>query len=150
MATMPCPRCAAQLSEHRKGDARLDACDGCGGVWLDAAAAKLVIERVQGSLPLVVLAERAATLAGVEPDRDAPARCPFDAEPMARLDVDGVTVDTCKVHGTWFDAGEVRRIANAYTSTRPEAAPAYSKSSDSDTVTIGGFFSCLLDALDEI
>ena len=79
-----------------------------------------MLEHAQGVLAHVVLAGRiAGAAARVCGDLDKTILCPFDAEPLARVVADGVDVDTCRIHGAWFDAGGVRRIANAFT-TQPE------------------------------
>jgi hypothetical protein len=77
-------------------------------------------------------------------------RCPFDGEPLGRVKVDGVDVDVCKVHGTWFDAGEVRRIANAYTAQLAERLPAVRRdSSAAEGGDVLAFLGAVLDATND-
>lgn len=76
--------------------------------------------------------------------------------PLAKAEVDGVLVDSCAVHGTWFDAGEVNRIANAFTTKadKPAAAePSWDhlrSGSSSSSSTEGSFVDGLFAVLDEI
>lgn len=109
-----------------------------------------MVEHLQGALALIVLSERVASASKALVDHAKPIRCPFDAEPLTRVTVHNVDVDVCRVHGTWFDAGEVRLIANAFT-TPIEGSPAPSRqdsrSTESGDVLV--FLDALLDATDE-
>lgn len=47
------------------------------------------------------------------PSEDDPLKCPTCSEDMMRRrlgKVKPVTVDTCRTHGTWFDAGELKTV----------------------------------------
>jgi Zn-finger nucleic acid-binding protein len=147
MATTPCPRCGTALGERLSGRATLLACRDCGGVWLAPESARKVVEHVQGALTLIVLSERVAGSSKTLVDRVKVALCPFDAEPLARVTVDGVEVDVCRVHGTWFDAGEVHRIANAYTAQLALRMPAVRRdSSPAEGADVLAFLGAVLDA----
>ncbi len=77
-------------------------------------------------------------------------RCPFDAEPLQRVAVHNVDLDVCRVHDTWFDAGEVRRNANAYTAPVEGGPPAPRRGSgptESGDVLV--FLDALLEVTDE-
>jgi Zn-finger nucleic acid-binding protein len=147
MATTPCPRCGTELGERLSGRATLLACRDCGGVWLAPESARKVVEHVQGALALIVLSERVAGSSRALVDRAKAICCPFDAEPLARVEVDGVDVDVCRVHGTWFDAGEVRRIANAYTAQLEAQRPLPQRdSTPAEDVGVLAFLGAILDA----
>lgn len=110
-----------------------------------------MVEHVQGALALIVLSERAANVRRGLVDYSKTVRCPFDAEPLERVSVHDVDVDVCRVHGTWFDAGEVRRIANAYTTPLEERSP--DAGPDSRPAESGGvlvFLEVLVDSIDEL
>ena len=110
-----------------------------------------MVEHLQGALALIVLSERVASASKALVDHAKPILCPFDAEPLARVTVHNVDVDVCRVHGTWFDAGEVRLIANAFTTPiegRPASSRRDSRSSESGDVLV--FLDALLDATDEL
>lgn len=158
-ATSPCPRCGVELAERSSGKAKLLACRDCGGVWIDRADAQRILERKPGALQHILLTRRVAAKARVGYDIETPVRCPFDAEPLTKTDIDGVLVDSCRVHGTWFDAGEVHRIANAFTgkSDQPGAAEAKweapagkSGEASSKSWTAEGFIDGLFEVLDEV
>jgi Zn-finger nucleic acid-binding protein len=85
-------------------------CRRCGGVWLDNAASQLV---VRGIDPSIVAFASIYALGAVKGPKieSAPRICPIGLEPLATVSVKGVVIDACRTHGTWFDAGELRRIA---------------------------------------
>lgn len=46
-------------------------------------------------------------------DLSAAVTCPLDGRAMQRVDVDGTPIDRCgSCGGTWFDAKELRRVAD--------------------------------------
>lgn len=48
-----------------------------------------------------------------EPKEDAVLACPRDGNPMQKVAIDRVSVDSCgSCGGTWFDAGELRRVTH--------------------------------------
>jgi len=157
VATFPCPRCGIELAERTSGRAKLLACRDCGGVWIDRADAQRILEHKPGALQHILLTQRVAAKARVGYDIETPVRCPFDAEPLTKAEVDGVLVDSCPIHGTWFDAGEVHRVANAST-TRADnpSAPERSwelprsRESSSTSGTAGSVVDGLFAVLDEI
>jgi Zn-finger nucleic acid-binding protein len=157
MATTPCPRCGVELDARTSGRARLLACPDCGGVWLDRADAERILEHRPGALQHILLSRRVAATARIGYDIETPVRCPFDAEPLTKAEMDGVQVDSCRVHGTWFDAGEVHRIANANTSRpqegeEPDAwkTPPGRASSSSSPATFEEVLDGLFEVLDEV
>lgn len=157
VATSPCPRCGVELAERTSGKAKLLACPDCGGVWIDRADAQRILERKPGALQHILLTQRVAAKARVGYDIETPVRCPFDAEPLTKADVDGVLVDSCPVHGTWFDAGEVHRIANAFTTHADKTAaaerswePPRTSGSSSSSASSGSVLGGLFAVLDEI
>lgn len=119
----PCPRCSARLFEGRSSQLTLLGCGTCGGVWLSNEQSQSLVERLDRAV--LDLSDRAAVVArGKVLDGAATAYCPYDRLPLARVSVRGVTLDVCEAHGTWFDAGEVRRVASAYHHQRVAFAPA--------------------------
>lgn len=149
-ANAPCPRCGIELAERQAARAKLFVCRQCGGAWLPKEIARRVIEHVQGSLPIVIAAEKAVRAASGETPNKRTARCPWDAEPLALATFEGVNVDVCAVHGTWFDAGEVRKIANAQTVNDSSGPPATAPKKSTDPFDVGTFFDSLCAVIDEI
>jgi Zn-finger nucleic acid-binding protein len=114
----PCPRCsvtgdgrhAAGLDATDEADFRLHECARCGGIFVpkDALAEILCRAEIGGAVDEPRLAPRANHLEEV---RYLP--CPLCHGSMNRVNfgrVSGVIVDVCKIHGTWFDAGELTRV----------------------------------------
>jgi Zn-finger nucleic acid-binding protein len=114
--SLPCPRCDVPLFEGKAAEATLHGCGSCGGVWLDNAASSRVVNAVQPGL--TAMSDRAARAGKIAVDETKPAKCPLDGNALERVDVKGVEVDVCRTHGTWFDAGEVRRVGTAFQSER--------------------------------
>jgi Zn-finger nucleic acid-binding protein len=111
-----------------------------------------VTSHLDGALRLVLASEnvtRSAAAPGAETGSRT-RRCPLDAEPLRREDAEGVEVDVCPVHGAWFDAGEVRRIANAHSHVGANpagsgATPAHDPTKKSDPLD---WLVAFVDALD--
>jgi Zn-finger nucleic acid-binding protein len=101
------------LVERRLGPRALLACIRCGGVWLDVVACREIVERAPATASLLFLADQSTAAATVQPG-ERTAACPVCRAPMQRTPVDGVeaSIDTC-YHGTWFDARELRLVAEA-------------------------------------
>ncbi|MBS2013496.1 MAG: zf-TFIIB domain-containing protein [Deltaproteobacteria bacterium] len=121
----PCPRCrAADASGSGAGrgsaleavaghDSRLHECPRCGGMFVPVAALAEILQRAElgGALrgPEAAGAGRASRV--LEEVRYL--SCPLCHVSMNRVNfgrLSGVIVDVCKVHGTWFDAGELTRL----------------------------------------
>ncbi|HEX7553309.1 MAG TPA: zf-TFIIB domain-containing protein [Geothrix sp.] len=109
----PCPACTKPLAQSRIGDVQVQACQTCGGLWLDRA----VFEQLgasrerQGALLGALPASSGPASAALEPVRYRP--CPACAQRMNRVNYarrSGVVLDVCKAHGIWFDEDELRRV----------------------------------------
>lgn len=114
-----CPDCAVPLYAARQEGFRIDACGRCGGAWLDHTAVTRALE--ERSLVPAILAERAPSGAPA-PGHDRPSRaCPDCAKPLVATPLADarILVDTCDVHGTWFDPSEVRAAIEAHVRKRP-------------------------------
>jgi Zn-finger nucleic acid-binding protein len=117
-----------------------------------------VFKRMPGGAPLVSASNQAVQRSEKQrPTTDGTAQCPVGGEEMILCEAEGIRIDRCPHHGTWFDAHELRRIANAEvnrermmrasTSTSPSPSPRTSDDDKPDLVDwILGFF----DAVDEV
>jgi Zn-finger nucleic acid-binding protein len=159
--TMTCPRCLRQLEELEVRSATIHGCPSCGGVLLDKAQADTVFRRMPGGAALVTASNRAAQLSEKErPLTGGIARCPACAEEMNLCEAEDIRIDQCVVHGTWFDAHELRRIANAETARERSAkAEANAKrnagakpanDSSRDEPDAGDWIEAFFDALSEL
>ena len=115
-AGAPCPACAKALAGSQVGELEVQACQACGGLWLDRAmfeqlgASRERQGAVLGVLPAPT-APGLATHATLEPVQYRP--CPACAQRMNRVNYakrSGVVIDVCKAHGLWFDQDELRRV----------------------------------------
>ncbi len=106
-----CPACKGFLTVVNLDLVNLLQCLQCQGVWLN----NTTFEEICRS------SEQQATVLSTIPQAESPdneevvrcRRCPECAEFMARNNFarySGVIVDTCRVHGTWFDLNELRRV----------------------------------------
>ncbi len=148
---LPCPRCRAPLFEGKAGSVRVHGCGACGGMWLSNALSRALVFRMEAVL--VELSDRASGAAwGKTHDLSGTAYCPYDGLPLSRVTARGVTLDVCATHGTWFDAEEVRQVAEAFEGHRraaaavrtpmdvsppsPSSSPSYSPSRSSGDVAV--------------
>jgi Zn-finger nucleic acid-binding protein len=146
---MICPRCILPLEARTFKSATIHGCRSCGGVWLDNAQTDTVFKRMPGAASVVKASEQAArSSAGDAVATDGMARCPSCREEMLLCEAEGVRIDQCEAHGTWFDARELRRIANAEVH-RPTARTSAPRRNDVDDAKpdagdwIEGFFDAL-------
>ena len=110
---LPCPRCKVPLVRAEVEDHVVFGCGACGGVWLGPAEAEALRRKLGRGI--ADAADRGA------PDSarplDGTAYCPYDGLPLRRDTVSNVEIDACD-HGTWFDAGEARRIFDLHKARR--------------------------------
>lgn len=109
----PCPRCNHPLEVAPGEDTRLHECPHCGGMFVprDALAEILCSAEIGGALREGPPRHVPAGLRSLQEVRYVP--CPLCHTSMNRVNfgkVSGVIVDVCKMHGTWFDAGELTRV----------------------------------------
>lgn len=118
----PCPRCDGKLSPIEAQD-WLDAyhaCTKCNGVFLGHHTfANAVRHHVAGNPLPPVLLEHVEP----KPDEVVYLHCPCCGAQMHRKRLARMVVDTCKMHGTWFDRGEVARVLSAKAEDPPEKTP---------------------------
>jgi len=127
--SLDCPRCAVSLVESRgarqtgarpgtAGRRRLPrgtriaarACPLCGGVWLAAGLAERLKQVLADGGP-IVLCKLAHGVADVPRDcRGIPCAVCRSPMELAFLERAGIVVDTCRLHGTWFDRGELQQL----------------------------------------
>lgn len=124
VADRHCPRCrTGMIVAEGRGDP-FHQCPGCGGIWLSLRAFQRFVERSAGRV--VTGPEQRSTARGLrrsavarrKKGRKAPPRrrslhCPTCRVPMAEVDYatySGITVDTCVLHGWWFEESELERI----------------------------------------
>lgn len=86
-------------------------------MWLDNTCAQRMLEAYEADA--LILSDRIAQCAGCKPDTSVSgipcAVC--DGRTTLRR-IDGVEIDVCVEHGTWFDAHELRKVAEAKAQAR--------------------------------
>lgn len=114
-----CPKCRSELV-NLADETRTTigyGCRTCGGVFVESA----VLDRLStgGTGQLAAVGEAAGRLA-VGASADGPALCMVCERPMGRritdgqtYGVDGLVLEHCEAHGTWFDARELTILAEA-------------------------------------
>lgn len=113
-ASAKCPRCEGVLQLGRTpDDCEALACGACGGMFVGHDELRAEIE---------IAAGRGDPKAAPKPQTSAVERevryvkCPTCDKLMNRMNfgkTSGILVDACKVHGTWFDRGELQDILAA-------------------------------------
>lgn len=116
MQGMNCPRCFIPLVEGALSSELIaHGCRGCGGVWLVNEASQRVIAGMGQQAFDRLRAHTKAARHGVDTKR-AGLLCPECRQMLRRTTVTEarLELDVCSSHGTWFDCGEVERVALAF------------------------------------
>lgn len=110
-----CPRGCGAMARVTLGGVAMDECPACNGLWLDPDTFEHLCAQREQTLATQIAEGIGIGPAGaphaVETVRYVP--CPVCAKPMNRTNFahsSGVIIDTCKPHGVWFDADELRRV----------------------------------------
>jgi Zn-finger nucleic acid-binding protein len=107
-----CPRGCGDLERIALGDAKLDECAVCDGLWVDHPTFERLCADRERQAPVI---------APHRPEGDGPKKvetvryvpCPECRKLMNRENFahsSGIVIDTCKQDGIWFDADELRRV----------------------------------------
>lgn len=117
-----CPACATALTQLLDSIDVVAGCAHCGGAWLDAAScaavlagrlsdgAKEFVRHIESELPQL---ERTAFRDAAKPVTDE-RNCPVCKKPLGEVHLHdaNLSVDACPDHGTFFDRGELLRVAD--------------------------------------
>ncbi len=110
-----CDRVMISVDLHIGDGFFIERCEGCGGLFFDPDELEGVFEASVSQVfeadleRMAVLTEESAT----NYSNVKYVKCPVCREIMNRRNYgarSGVIVDTCKMHGVWLDAGELRRL----------------------------------------
>ncbi len=120
-----CPLCEQRLVTATVLDVSLSGCGGCGGIWIDNQSAQKIV--ASPDAVFADLAMRAARHAkhSLFPGGRAPGRrkCPTCEVTLDKITSHQVELDVCSQHGTWFDAGELKRLVQSLTGEPRTAGP---------------------------
>lgn len=89
-----CPRCDEVLDEVMTGGM---ACPRCAGAWLARAVVSEAFHDPKWPQGHAMWWR-------------AELKCPTCKEIMQALEIEGLVIDRCALHGVWFDAGELERL----------------------------------------
>jgi Zn-finger nucleic acid-binding protein len=113
-AVCPCPHCRVNTKEITLGPSKLRECPVCEGLWVDTAALHQICTDRERQTTILGNAAEVVSAAQLAPERVRYVPCPICKQLMHRVNFarcSNVIVDVCKSHGTWFDKGELHRIA---------------------------------------
>jgi Zn-finger nucleic acid-binding protein len=124
-----CPKCASTLTDAVVDDGggvlaptTVLACFGCGGLWLDNEMTQQLVKGILANRVFAIAARATrGDASSANPYRQAPnGACPSCngtltavSTTRARHGIDGLELDICGSHGTWFDAHELATLADA-------------------------------------
>jgi Zn-finger nucleic acid-binding protein len=112
--TNACPRCGAQLAPLQAGAFTLGACRACAGVFAPSAATAHLAQKLDEEMAAAVTqVSMGSTDMSSMPDGSPALPCPTCGAAMNRVVVSETSLDTCIMHGTWFDAWELERVLRA-------------------------------------
>ena len=110
-----CPRCPNPLHARRVDDVVIDECATCHGIFLDHVAVQRVVtdrQQVRADAILGML-PASATSPPLQAGAKMYVKCPVCTTMMNRklfAGGSGVIIDVCRVHGAFFDVGELPKI----------------------------------------
>ncbi|HEX7663234.1 MAG TPA: zf-TFIIB domain-containing protein [Polyangiaceae bacterium] len=137
MADLACPQCRKPLVAIEHGDLRGDACHDCGGIWLSTEITKRVGQALDPTS--IALGEEASAMATEPFPRHGYAPpCPACAAPMRSLAVPStkIELDTCTLHGTWMDRGELETMVRTLSARRRDAIAAATLAAAGDAAPV--------------
>ena len=121
--SLGCPVCRVPLHEIANRVGVAAACATCGGIWLDNACSRSVVQNLlepavkYGAQQADAIAAKRAAEGSTGGYREPAARaasddgrvCAVCSKALARsvFEPARLALDVCSAHGTWFDAGEL-------------------------------------------
>ncbi|MBX3187814.1 MAG: zf-TFIIB domain-containing protein [Labilithrix sp.] len=118
MTSKACPACGSRMIDAPDAPGAWG-CTSCGGVWAGISAANRAASILDPAVRQ--LADAAAQNAASTTSRARSAQvrsCPDCRAPLAPRELAAVSLDVCREHGTWFDRGELQRVAHERLGTK--------------------------------
>lgn len=110
-----CPRCSGGLRRRALADVHVEECPGCKGVFVEIGLIPRIVDALDLGGEVMSTYPRGAVPMAVEPQGPTYLKCPRCSGIMnRRLFATGaqVIIDRCIEHGIWFDAAELRAVAD--------------------------------------
>lgn len=107
-----CPKCQTAMNLVKVGKNSLWECPECEGMWVDAATLQQICEEKDQQSAVLGMPTDPPSRAHLVTDFHY-VPCPVCKALMNRINFahcSGVIINVCKLHGTWFDKDELRRI----------------------------------------
>jgi Zn-finger nucleic acid-binding protein len=126
-AARSCPRCGTPFFSGKVGHLDAMGCGKCGGLWLDNAGSSAVLGHYDIDAAQLAsqvdanAAEGASPLAAATP---VTGQCPCCRTALQSVSYEGISLDFCAQHGTFFDRGELARLLQRAVASSLPAAPA--------------------------
>lgn len=110
---LACPRCNVYLTPAPAGPHQMHGCTQCGGVWLCSQGTQQLGQALDRALQQT--SSQFAQHARAQADQTQRIYCPACRKALEHGEVSSqrVVLDWCDEHGTWFDPGELQRVAQA-------------------------------------
>jgi Zn-finger nucleic acid-binding protein len=129
-----CPGCASRMIESPEARGAWG-CTSCGGVWAGVSLANEVASVLDPAMrELADAAGRTADARRSRMPEPGERRCPECRVQLTWRELAGVEVDVCSEHGTWFDHGELQRVADARGGKRPASSAKIALNSSGNAV----------------
>jgi Zn-finger nucleic acid-binding protein len=110
-----CPRCAGGLSRRALADTHVEECPSCKGVFVEITLIPRIVDALDLGGEVIDTFPRGPVHLTVEAHGPTYLKCPRCSVIMnRRLFATGaqVIIDRCTEHGIWFDAAELRAVAD--------------------------------------
>ena len=110
-----CPRCASRLSRRALADTHIEECSTCRGVFVEIGLIPRIVDALDLGGEVITTFPRGSVQLAVEANGPTYLKCPRCSVIMnRRLFATGaqVIIDRCAEHGIWFDAAELRAVAD--------------------------------------
>jgi Zn-finger nucleic acid-binding protein len=103
---MDCPRCHEVMIVLELKGVEIDYCPECGGIWLDEGELEMLLEDADEKNRVL------SALSVLDRPADEPRTCPTCSKAMEKVVCSSggkdIVIDRCrKMHGLWFDRGEL-------------------------------------------
>lgn len=132
-STRSCPRCNKPLFPKEAADCHFEACDACGGLWVDHVVVEKIVAKAQERKSLnALLGKSPLRSSQLTRHKVRYLACPVCKALMFRRNFaqkSGVIVDECTAHGIWFDHHELAAILEY---SRSNLSPVETKSFKED------------------
>lgn len=121
---MVCPKCGGVMRTHNRSGVAVEACDVCGGMFLDYGELEALKQR-EGSMP-IMQGPPVDPHAAAPPQASAMLHCPKCGASMRTYKRSGVSIEQCDhCRGIYLDHGEIEALKQREPTAPPGGWPAH-------------------------